>query len=177
MCKNIKFVTLQSTDIQTYLIASPVGALSVTGNEEALTAIRSVEHDAAVDEEKTLPQWVTALKNQLVDYFAAKRTCFDLAVAPAGTPFQQKVWKELARIPYGKTCSYLELSQRLGDVKAIRAVGRANGKNPLWIIVPCHRVIGADGSLTGYAGGIKMKKFLLDLEARHSGTYQMDLNF
>jgi methylated-DNA-[protein]-cysteine S-methyltransferase len=81
-----------------------------------------------------------------------------------GTEFQKKVWQELLHIPYGKTCSYLDLSKKIGDVKAIRAVASANGKNPLWIVVPCHRVIGTDGSLTGYAGGLWRKKWLLEHE-------------
>ena len=83
---------------------------------------------------------------------------------PSGTEFQKKVWQELLNIPFGKTCSYLELSKKLGDVKAIRAVAAANGKNPLWIVIPCHRVIGSDGSLTGYAGGLWRKKWLLEHE-------------
>jgi methylated-DNA-[protein]-cysteine S-methyltransferase len=101
---------------------------------------------------------------QLNDYFEGKRTEFDVLLNPQGTDFQKKVWNGLLQIPYGKTMSYLELSKQLGDVKAIRAVASANGKNPLWIIIPCHRVIGTDGSLTGYAGGLWRKKWLLELE-------------
>ena len=101
---------------------------------------------------------------QLKEYFEGKRTEFSFKINPAGTDFQQKVWQELLNIPFGKTCSYLELSKKLGDVKAIRAVASANGKNPLWIVVPCHRVIGSDGSLTGYAGGLWRKKWLLEHE-------------
>jgi methylated-DNA-[protein]-cysteine S-methyltransferase len=90
---------------------------------------------------------------------------FSLKLNPEGTPFQKQVWNELQKIPFGKTISYLELSKRLGDVKAIRAVANANGKNPLWIVVPCHRVIGTDGSLTGYAGGLHRKQWLLEHES------------
>jgi methylated-DNA-[protein]-cysteine S-methyltransferase len=102
--------------------------------------------------------------SQLNDYFEGKRTDFTFKLNPFGTEFQQKVWKGLLEIPFGKTMSYLELSKKLGDVKAIRAVASANGKNPLWIVVPCHRVIGTDGSLTGYAGGLWRKKWLLEHE-------------
>jgi methylated-DNA-[protein]-cysteine S-methyltransferase len=98
---------------------------------------------------------------QLAEYFNGKRDSFSLTVNPQGTEFQKKVWKSLLKIPYGKTKSYLAQSKTLGDVKAIRAVAAANGKNPIWIIIPCHRVIGTNGSLTGYAGGIWRKKWLL----------------
>lgn len=101
---------------------------------------------------------------QLKAYFSGKLRSFDIQTDLEGTSFQQKVWKELRNIPFGKTISYLELSKRLGDVKAIRAVASANGRNPLWIIIPCHRVIGSDGSLTGYAGGLYRKKWLLEHE-------------
>ena len=97
-------------------------------------------------------------------YFEGKRNQFDLNLNPAGTDFQKKVWNELLQIPYGKTCSYLDIAKRLGDPKSIRAAATANGKNPLWIVIPCHRVIGSDGSLTGYAGGLWRKKWLLDHE-------------
>jgi len=102
---------------------------------------------------------------QLQEYFDGERQQFDLNLNPEGTAFQKKVWEALQHIPYGKTMTYLGLSQRLGDVKAIRAVANANGKNPLWIIVPCHRVIGSDGSLTGYAGGLHRKQWLLEHES------------
>jgi methylated-DNA-[protein]-cysteine S-methyltransferase len=95
---------------------------------------------------------------------------FQLKLNPQGTPFQKKVWESLHEIPFGKTTSYLELSRKLGNQKAIRAVAAANGKNPLWIVVPCHRVIGTDGSLTGYAGGLWRKKWLLELENPSSQT-------
>ncbi|MCK5677367.1 MAG: methylated-DNA--[protein]-cysteine S-methyltransferase, partial [Flavobacteriaceae bacterium] len=91
-------------------------------------------------------------------------TSFDLKLNPQGTDFQQNVWNELQRIPYGKTTSYLDQSKKMGNVKAIRAIASANGKNPIWIIIPCHRVIGSDGSLTGYAGGLWRKKWLLEHE-------------
>jgi methylated-DNA-[protein]-cysteine S-methyltransferase len=101
---------------------------------------------------------------QVGEYFAGKRRRFDLRLAPAGSDFQKKVWAELIRIPFGETITYSELAQRVGAPGAARAVGRANATNPIWLIVPCHRVIGADGSLTGYAGGTDLKKSLLAWE-------------
>lgn len=103
---------------------------------------------------------------QFDDYFSGKRKTFDLPIKQAGTAFQQKVWNELIKIPFGKTISYLQLAKRLGDVKSIRAAASANGRNKLNIIVPCHRVIGSDGTLVGYGGGLPRKKWLLDHEAK-----------
>jgi methylated-DNA-[protein]-cysteine S-methyltransferase len=103
-------------------------------------------------------------REQLLAYFAGERKAFDLPLAPAGTPFQLKVWNTLARIPFGATWSYLELAARIDAPKAVRAVGAANGRNPLPIVLPCHRVIGADGSLTGFGGGLPLKQFLLEHE-------------
>ena len=102
--------------------------------------------------------------NQLKEYFAGTRKVFDVPLDVVGTEFQKRVWTELRKIPYGKTISYKTLSEKLGDVKAIRAVGKANGQNPIAIIIPCHRVIGSDGRLTGYAGGLDIKEKLLHLE-------------
>jgi methylated-DNA-[protein]-cysteine S-methyltransferase len=101
---------------------------------------------------------------QLDEYFAGRRQCFDLPLAPAGTPFQQTVWKALQQIPYGETCSYGDIARRIGKPRAGRAVGGANHQNPIPVIIPCHRVIGADGSLTGYGGGLTIKEKLLKLE-------------
>jgi len=105
-----------------------------------------------------------SLRGQLDEYFGGRRREFSLPLAARGTQFQQRVWAELLRIPWGQTISYGELARRLGDPKCIRAAGRANGANPVWIVIPCHRVIGADGSLTGYGGGIEVKRRLLELE-------------
>jgi methylated-DNA-[protein]-cysteine S-methyltransferase len=106
----------------------------------------------------------SVVKRQLEEFFAGKRTTFDLPMAPAGTDFQKRVWTELTRIPYGETISYAELAKRVGSEGAARAVGRANATNPIAVVVPCHRVIGADGSLTGYAYGVELKRSLLDFE-------------
>ncbi|MCL4169062.1 UNVERIFIED_CONTAM: hypothetical protein GTU68_012202, partial [Idotea baltica] len=112
----------------------------------------------------TIPESLLDCVIQLKEYFNETRKTFDLKLNPEGTTFQKKVWNQLETIPFGKTISYLELSKQLGDVKAIRAAASANGKNPLWIIVPCHRAIGSDGSLTGYAGGLYRKQWLLNHE-------------
>ena len=114
------------------------------------------------------PSALPEVKRQLEQYFAGRRRKFDLRLAPQGTAFQRKVWKELLKIPYGKTLSYGSLAGRIGDPRAARAVGTANGRNPISIIIPCHRVIGSTGRLTGYAGGLKVKEALLRLERRAS---------
>jgi len=112
-----------------------------------------------------IPPYLQECIQQLNEYFNKIRTTFNLKLNPQGTDFQKRVWKELLNVPHGKTRSYLEQSKKLGDVKAIRAVASANGKNPIWIVIPCHRIIGSDGSLTGYAGGLWRKKWLLELES------------
>lgn len=114
-------------------------------------------------EKKNVPSLEKAVE-QLQSYFAGKRSDFDLPLSLQGTEFQKRVWRELTRIPYGETISYAELARRVGNAKASRAVGLANGKNPLAIVVPCHRVIGANGTLTGYGGGLERKRVLLELE-------------
>jgi methylated-DNA-[protein]-cysteine S-methyltransferase len=111
-----------------------------------------------------------ALRRQLDEYFAGDRSGFDLPLAPRGEPFRQRVWALLRQIPYGETRSYGQLARELGDPALAQAVGSANGRNPLSVIVPCHRVVGADGSLTGYAGGLERKRFLLELEGADSVT-------
>jgi AraC family transcriptional regulator of adaptative response/methylated-DNA-[protein]-cysteine methyltransferase len=111
----------------------------------------------------------TALRRQLGEYFEGKRTGFDLPIETPGTPFEQRVWKELQRIPYGSTRSYKRQATALGSPAAVRAVANANGRNRIAIIIPCHRVIGEDGHLTGYGGGLWRKQWLLDLERKHGG--------
>lgn len=142
-------------------IKTPLGIAKIVGNENGVSEI-SVLDEGEVSTE--IPMVLQDAVSQLNDYFEGKRIDFDFKLNPKGTEFQQKVWKALLEIPYGKTRTYLEQSKILGDVKAIRAVASANGKNPLWIVVPCHRVIGTDGSLTGYAGGLWRKKWLLEHE-------------
>lgn len=145
---------------ETAYIATPLGVAKLEGNADGLTAVSVLGHTEEAFTE-VIPEVLEDAVYQLNEYFDGQRQDFNLQLNLQGTPFQQGVWKQLLTIPYGKTMSYLELSKKLGDVKAIRAVAAANGKNPLWIIVPCHRVIGSDGSLTGYAGGLHRKKWLL----------------
>jgi methylated-DNA-[protein]-cysteine S-methyltransferase len=133
------------------------GAPANGGGASALAGAASGASDAAT----ALDTWAT----QLREYFAGERTAFDLPLNARGNAFEQRVWAELARIPYGETASYAEIARRIGRPGAARAVGHANGRNPIAIVVPCHRVIGSDGSLTGYAGGLDAKRALLALEA------------
>ena len=147
--------------METVCIKTPLGIATIIGDENGISVI-SVSDEGEVS--NRIPTVLQEAVTQLNDYFEGKRTDFDFVLNPKGTEFKQKVWKGLLEIPFGKTCSYMDLSKKLGDVKAIRAVASANGKNPLWIVVPCHRVIGTDGSLTGYAGGLWRKKWLLEHE-------------
>ena len=145
------------------IISSPLGFIKINGDENGISTVIILNSEEK--ETTVIPEVLQECVYQLNDYFDGKRTEFDLNLNPEGTEFQQRVWNELQKISYGKTISYLELSKQLGDVKAIRAVANANGKNPLWIIVPCHRVIGSDGNLTGYAGGLYRKQWLLEHES------------
>jgi methylated-DNA-[protein]-cysteine S-methyltransferase len=150
-------------------IRSPLGLLRLVGTAEALTAILLPSETGAAPPDRT---WVQAdapfaeAQRQLDAYFAGARRDFELALAPAGTPFQQRIWQALRAIPYGETLSYGELARRVGRPDAVRAVGAANGRNPLPIVIPCHRVIGADGRLVGYGGGLAAKALLLTHEAQ-----------
>lgn len=154
---------------QIVFIPSPLGTTKIVGDENGVSVISILQEGEL---SKKIPKELKEAVSQLNEYFAGKRQNFDFKINPQGTEFQQKVWQELVKIPFGKTMSYLDLSKKLGDVKAIRAVASANGKNPLWIVVPCHRVIGTDGSLTGYAGGLWRKKWLLEHE---SPSFQQSL--
>lgn len=148
--------------------SSPIGTIEI--KEEA----GYIMWVSFLNSEPNVSQSNTALDNcvkQLEEYFNNTRKEFDLPIAPGGTPFQQKVWDHLLQIPFGNTASYLDVAKRLGDSKSSRAVGLANGKNPVAIIIPCHRIIGEDGSLTGYAGGIKRKKWLLEHESSQTRLF------
>ena len=148
-------------------IDSPVGPLLLAADEHGLRGIRFARRGRAARPEAGWREDRGPLREtmrQLERYFAGQLREFDLPLAPAGTPFQLEVWQALRRIPYGRTISYGELARRVGRPAASRAVGAANGCNPLPIVVPCHRVIGADGSLTGFGGGIEVKRALLELE-------------
>ena len=145
---------------------TPVGELFIAGRDGKLTDVLFRRPRKGFPG----PMWEKSdkpfgeVKKQLAEYFRGKRRKFDLKLAPEGTPFQLAAWRQLRRIPYGKTISYGEQASRIGNPKAARAVGAANGENPISIIVPCHRVIGADGRLTGFGGGLGKKKKLLELE-------------
>jgi methylated-DNA-[protein]-cysteine S-methyltransferase len=144
---------------------SPVGPLTLVASDGGLCGLYMTEHrHAPADHGPRDDRWSGAVIDQLTAYFAGELREFDVPLAMAGTPFQQTVWHALTAIPYGETVSYGELAQRLGQPSAARAVGLANGKNPISIIVPCHRVVGSTGSLTGYGGGLPRKRYLLDFE-------------
>ena len=150
---------------ETTYYKSPIGILEIKGDNEGIQSVLFVDDDIAIPKEKTSINELTKCVLQLDEYFSEKRKKFDLKLNPQGTVFQQKVWNELINVSFNTTRSYLQQSKKLGDVKAIRAVGTANGKNPISIIIPCHRIVGSDGSLTGYAGGIWRKKWLLEHES------------
>lgn len=161
------------------LLPSPFGELLLLGNGAALTAVYMPPHRHAPQLDSPQGQsWrrddalFRGAAAQLDAYFAGELQAFDLPLAASGTPFQQKVWAALRDIPFGQTCSYGQLAQRIGTPGASRAVGLANGRNPLSIIVPCHRVIGANGSLTGYGGGLERKRWLLAHE-QAQGSYRL----
>lgn len=142
---------------------SAMGSLKIEGDAQGITAISFMDEnhpDTAV-----IPEVLEDAVQQLREYFNKERTAFSFLQNPQGTDFQKRVWKELEAIPFGKTTTYLEMAKRLGDPKVIRAAASANGRNPISIVIPCHRVIGSDGSLTGYAGGLHRKKWLLEHES------------
>ncbi|MFD2542833.1 methylated-DNA--[protein]-cysteine S-methyltransferase [Lacinutrix gracilariae] len=169
--------------MQTCNIKTPLGLTKITGNQDGVASITvlnptnlsnkepnngSLQSEQETTITENIPETLQECVTQLHEYFKGSRKQFSLKLNPKGTNFQKRVWNALQTIPYGKTTSYLQLSKQLGDVKAIRAVANANGKNPLWIIIPCHRVIGSDGSLTGYAGGLHRKQWLLEHESPYT---------
>jgi methylated-DNA-[protein]-cysteine S-methyltransferase len=146
-------------------LPSPIGDLLLIGDGTHLTGLYTAEHvrmptELGVRSDREFAE----VRSQLTEYFAGERADFDLPLAPVGTPFQQRVWQRLRQIPLGQTSSYGELAAEIGQPAAVRAVGMANGRNPISIIVPCHRVVGSTGALTGYAGGLAAKRWLLDHE-------------
>ena len=154
---------------------TPIGDLLLAGDDDTLSLVGFPEGKMRYEPEKG---WIrseapfAAARQQLTEYFAGKRKQFDLPLNLTGTDFQLRVLEELQRIPYGETRSYGDIASRIGRPKAVRAVGAANGRNPIPIIVPCHRVIGSNGNLTGFGGGLGAKRALLRLEAEHSGLLQ-----
>lgn len=161
--------------LYTQYLSSPIGILEISGTESAITSIlfQTAEKRTtpALAETAESSEIIRICMQQLTEYFGGERRNFDIPLAPQGTAFQQKVWTQLGEIPFGETSSYLSLAKKLGDEKCIRAAASANGKNPISIIIPCHRVIGSDGSLVGYAGDLWRKKWLLEHERRLYGKH------
>jgi len=156
-------------------MASPIGDLTLVATDGVLSGVFMVDqrHRPPTDMfGKRDPRPFPEVIDQLETYFTGERTTFDLELAAVGTPFQQSVWAALGRVAYGETASYGQIAQSIGRPGASRAVGLANGSNPICIIVPCHRVVGSNGSLTGYGGGLERKQFLLDLEKRRNHGLQ-----
>ena len=140
---------------------SPIGELYITADEYSLLSVSFSSKENEISDENNI---IKTAKKQLDEYFSRRRKVFDLPINPIGTEFQKKVWAELIKIPYGKTRTYKEIALSIGSPKAVRAVGSANNKNPIAIIIPCHRVIGSNGKLTGYSGGLDKKQKLLNIE-------------
>ena len=149
--------------MESCIIKTPLGHAKLEGDADGISSLTVLNNKTTIS--NIIPEVLEDAVRQLEEYFKGERIQFSLILNPQGTDFQKRVWNALLDIPYGKTTSYLQLSKDLGDVKAIRAVANANGKNPIWIIVPCHRVIGSDGSLTGYTGGLHRKQWLLEHES------------
>lgn len=147
---------------------TPIGSLKIEGDQDGISCIGFVEEE--IETSENIPHSLKDCVQQLKEYFNKERMAFDLILNPAGTDFQKQVWLELQNISFGKTISYLDQSKKMNNIKAIRAIASANGKNPIPIVIPCHRVLGSDGSLTGYAGGIWKKKWLLEHETPSKQT-------
>lgn len=149
------------------VITSPLGPVVLTATDTALTSVQIGAKQPSAPA-RCDSQALAVARQELEEYFAGERTHFTLTLAPTGTAFQRQVWEALRTVPYGATASYRDIAERIGNPKAVRAVGLANGANPIPIVIPCHRVIGADGSLTGYTGGLDRKRWLLRHEASHA---------
>jgi len=154
-------------------IDTPIGLLEVQTSEDALLAVTFVE--SKTEDSDNVPEVLENACTQLKEYFAGERQSFDLPLLPDGTDFQKQVWNALVEVPYGRTSTYKKQSQTLGNPKAIRAVGTANGKNPIAVVIPCHRIVGSDGSLTGYASGLARKDWLLKHEQKQTEGFQQIL--
>ncbi len=150
--------------MESYILQTDIGNLEIKGAGDCICSIEYLDTPSEILTTE-IPASLIPIVTQLKQYFKRERTQFDVKLAPEGTTFQKKVWKQLQTIPYGKTVSYQKMANELGDPKVIRAAASANGKNPISIVIPCHRVIGSNGSLTGYAGGLHRKKWLLELES------------
>ncbi|MEM8561277.1 MAG: methylated-DNA--[protein]-cysteine S-methyltransferase [Pseudomonadota bacterium] len=160
--------------MNTRILATPVGKLRLVANEAGLKAIEFEHGVGKGSENHAEDKTLVAAATQLQEYFKGERKTFDLPLAPEGTEFQMSVWCALRDIPWGRVCSYADIALAIDKPTATRAVGAANGRNPLPIVIPCHRVIGSDGSLTGFAGGLHMKRQLLELEGSlQDGQYAL----
>lgn len=157
-----KGILTLTAPLKTAYYNSPIGFVKITGTEENIIGVDFI--DSNPEQESELLPLLENCIQQLDEYFHYKRQQFDVPVMPQGSSFQKRVWEKLKKIPYGTTCSYLQIARQIGNPRAIRAVGGANGKNPIAIIIPCHRVIGANGKLIGYGGGIWRKEWLLKHE-------------
>jgi len=151
-----------------HIYTSPIGRIKIVADTDCIQAITFIDDSVSTSNNEGIesPAVIHQCIDELIDYFNGSRTQFTVPIHQSGTDFQQKVWKELYEVPYAKTLSYAELAKKLGDTKIIRAAASANGKNKIAIIVPCHRIIGSDSSLTGYAWGLARKKWLLQHEFR-----------
>lgn len=147
-----------------YQYQTDLGMLYIVQEDDAIAEVGILQPNQIIPYEKKETSLIQTAYQQLKEYFQGERQTFQLPLAPKGTPFQQKVWKTLQTIPYGETWSYLQMAKAIGNPKACRAVGMANHRNPIGIIIPCHRVIGSNGDLVGYASGLDMKRYLLNLE-------------
>jgi methylated-DNA-[protein]-cysteine S-methyltransferase len=164
-------------DMPTYtaFLETPIGLLRISGTDQGITEVKFSEDTEKQTSTELIPDCLQSCVRQLGEYFEGVRQEFDISLNPKGTAFQTQVWQQLQLIPYGKTDSYLSVARLVSGEKAIRAVGAANGRNPICIIVPCHRVIGSDGSLTGYAGGLWRKEWLLQHEGALKPSSQFSL--
>jgi len=156
-----------NTGISSIFYSSPVGFMEIAGDRSYIYEITFLKEGVSPGRSDESTPVLEQCKSQLDEYFAGRRKTFDLPLMLRGTPFQKRVWEELAKIPYGKTLSYSDIADAIGNPGAVRAVGGANHSNPVSIIIPCHRVIGKDGSLTGYGGGLWKKQWLLEHERAH----------
>lgn len=153
-------------DTFTHIYQSPIGAIKITSQHHCIQEIIFTDRPELVTLSETMPEVIHQCMEELIEYFSGSRRSFTVAIDQGGTEFQQKVWKELHELPFGKTLSYGDVAKKMGDPNLVRAVANANGKNKIAIIIPCHRIIGSDKSLVGYAWGKSRKKWLLQHEFR-----------
>ncbi|MDN3643465.1 methylated-DNA--[protein]-cysteine S-methyltransferase [Lutimonas halocynthiae] len=156
------------SDNEQCFFKTPIGTARIVGNQEGISEISVLNEE--LDSTQLVPEVLLECVKQLTEYFEGERKDFSIKINPKGTDFQKTVWDELLNIPFGKRTTYMKQTLKLGNEKAIRAVASANGKNPIWIVIPCHRVVGSDGSLTGYAGGLWRKNWLLEHESPSGQT-------